>query len=211
MTDAQDPPELRGAWWRCPVHGLVDDVVVLGASSFCPAEDCLEDAVLVHSATEDGAAEARRAWKEFRVVDGPRPPRRPGWARSRTTTLPTAAVEKRLERLEREVARLRRLVVARADRTAPVEAGDRASAVPTDAGPRGAGAGLQEGSATKAVFDLVAAAGAGGVRRSEIVDRLRVELGRENVGELVSSRLAQHTRGEHVRRRARGVWEVVDA
>ena len=57
---------LRGTWWRCPTHGLTQDPILLGGKTYCPADDCSDVAVLVHSALQD-KAENRRGWNDVIV------------------------------------------------------------------------------------------------------------------------------------------------
>jgi hypothetical protein len=49
-------PGLTGAWWRCPMHGLTEEPVVLGPGVYCPDGDCVAVVRLVHSAMDDPVA-----------------------------------------------------------------------------------------------------------------------------------------------------------
>lgn len=54
---------LRGAWWRCPTHGLTTEPIILGEVSYCAADGCDMRAPLVHSAMDDGLG-GKEAWNE---------------------------------------------------------------------------------------------------------------------------------------------------
>lgn len=45
---------LRGTWWRCRVHGLTQDPIILGSVAYCAADPCDEKAALVSSAIHEG-------------------------------------------------------------------------------------------------------------------------------------------------------------
>ena len=42
--------QLVGLWYRCPVHGLTQDPILLGYVPYCPADPCTEALLLVHHA-----------------------------------------------------------------------------------------------------------------------------------------------------------------
>ncbi len=57
---------LTGTWWRCDVHGLTQDPILLGGKTYCPEFVCSGEATLVHSALQD-KPEARRGWNDLAV------------------------------------------------------------------------------------------------------------------------------------------------
>lgn len=57
---------LTGTWWRCMVHGLTQDPILLGGKTYCPEFECSDEATLVHSALQD-KPEARRGWNDLAV------------------------------------------------------------------------------------------------------------------------------------------------
>ena len=58
--------DLVGTWWRCKTHALTQDPILLGGLTYCPADDCTELVVLVHSALQD-REKNRRGWNDVAV------------------------------------------------------------------------------------------------------------------------------------------------
>lgn len=57
---------LVGTWWRCPLHGLTEDPILLGGRTYCPVDACDQPSFLVHSALQD-KPEGRRGWNDIAV------------------------------------------------------------------------------------------------------------------------------------------------
>jgi hypothetical protein len=47
-------------------HGLTEDPILLGGSSYCPVDACDQPSVLVHSSLQD-KVEGRRGWNDIAV------------------------------------------------------------------------------------------------------------------------------------------------
>lgn len=45
--------KLDGTWWRCRLHGLTFDAVILGGAAYCPDDGCLEKMIVAHSVMEE--------------------------------------------------------------------------------------------------------------------------------------------------------------
>ena len=48
------------------MHGLTEDPIVLGGSTYCRVDGCSELALLVHSSLQD-KVEGRRGWNDIAV------------------------------------------------------------------------------------------------------------------------------------------------
>lgn len=46
---------LKGAWWRCPTHGLTCDPLLLGGDAYCADIDCTSRVILVQKVRGDGS------------------------------------------------------------------------------------------------------------------------------------------------------------
>lgn len=65
-TDAQRAADakLDGFHWRCPTHGVRDDVVMLGDHPYCDDDDCTRPVILVSvvRATDEERSARKRPW-----------------------------------------------------------------------------------------------------------------------------------------------------
>ena len=62
---------LKGTWWRCLNHGLTTDPILLGGKTYCPADNCFDTAILVHSALQD-KQDNKRGWNDVAKTSGSR-------------------------------------------------------------------------------------------------------------------------------------------